>query len=439
MAKTLTMAAVQKMRPGAERIVVSDAGCPGLSLIIQPSGVKSWQMRFRQPDGSLMRLTLGRVELSGQEATAEPEIGSPLTLAAARRLAADVQHRRAMGHDFKAAKQRQKFAAATAGAKTFGAAAADFIVQHSMRKVRGWKYQARTLGLRAVADGPALEVIPGGLAERWSSRPLDQIDGDDVHALVRECREQGVPGLGRKNPGAQRSARPNHVCRPVEVFAWCVEDRRLRASPMVGVAKPRPPASRDRVLTNQELAWLWKATESVTEPFSACLRLLILTGARRDEIAGMRRSELNGSVWTLPGSRSKNHRAHELALPPLAMEILAGVRTEGDLIFSTTGHTAISGWSKAKIRLDEIMLGLARAERGDRAEIAPWVIHDLRRSAATKMAELGIEPAHIEAVLNHVSGFRAGVAGVYNRNPYGPEKKAALEKWAAHLADMVQA
>lgn len=433
MVKALTPLGVQRMRPGDKRIVVKDGGCKGLFLTVEPSGLKRWTMRFRQSDGTLLRMTLGPVDISDTETAAEPEIGRPLSLPAARRLASDVNRQRAMGVDFKAAKQRQKSEREARSAKTFALAAQDFVEQHSKRNVRGWVLQARSLGIRPKQEGEGLELIPKGLAERWEARPLADIDGDDVHALVREVRENGIPGLGRKNMGPSDPRARAVFADLSKFFSWCVEERRLKSNPITGVAKPKPPAARDRVLSDREIIWLWKACDQVTEPFGACVKILMLTGARRSEAAEMRRSEFEGSTWTIPAVRSKNHRAHDLPLPPLAMGILEAVPTEGDLVFTTNERTPISGWSKAKIALDEAM----QEQAGEGVVIAPWTLHDIRRTVATKLAELGIAPHIVESVLNHVSGFRAGVGGTYNRFAYNAEKKAALERWAAHLQGLV--
>jgi integrase len=142
----------------------------------------------------------------------------------------------------------------------------------------------------------------------------------------------------------------------------------------------------------------------------------------------MKRGEVDGTQWLIPGSRTKNHRPHVVPLPPSARDLIADVRrTEGcEYVFSTTGSSPVSGWSKIKERLDAAM-----------KPATPWVLHDLRRTCATGMAELGIAPHIIEAALNHISGARAGVAGVYNRAAYLPEKKAALERWADHIEGLV--
>jgi len=134
----------------------------------------------------------------------------------------------------------------------------------------------------------------------------------------------------------------------------------------------------------------------------------------------------DGATWTIPGERTKNGRVHVVPLSPLVRELIASVGTDTNLVFTTNGTTLVSGWSKIKNRLDAAM------------QIPPWRLHDLRRTCATGIAELGIAPHIVEAVLNHVSGARAGVAGTYNRAVYAGEKKAALERWAAHVEGLIE-
>jgi integrase len=148
-------------------------------------------------------------------------------------------------------------------------------------------------------------------------------------------------------------------------------------------------------------------------------------------------SELSedGTTWTIPGERTKNARPHLLPLSSLLRDLIAGIKRKSaavDLIFTTTGVSAPSGWSRAKRRLDAAI----KRELGSIA-LVPWKLHDLRRTAATQMAEIGIAPHIVEACLNHVSGHKASVAGIYNRATYAPEKKAALERWAAHVISVV--
>ena len=211
--------------------------------------------------------------------------------------------------------------------------------------------------------------------------------------------------------------------------------------------RPSAPKQRERTLTRDEIKWFWQACGAIdaprvfgaTRPFGALLKLLLLTGARLNEVAGMRRNELHDDgTWRLPGSRTKNGRAHVVPLPPLARQLIANVQSPfDDLVFSTTGTTPVSGWSRMKRRLDADMLAIARNDRGTRTTILKWRLHDLRRTAVTCMAELGIRPDVIELVVNHVSGSRSGIAGVYNKSELLEERREALERWSRHLQSIV--
>jgi integrase len=170
-------------------------------------------------------------------------------------------------------------------------------------------------------------------------------------------------------------------------------------------------------------------------------KLLLLTGCRRDEIGQARWSELSDdfSVLRLPGARTKNGLPHDVPLAPMVRKLIESAKPiEGSpFLFTISGKTPVGGYAKAKARLDERMLELACQERGQGAEIEPFVLHDLRRSCSTGMAGIGVAPHIIEACLNHISGARAGVAGTYNREEYAKEKAAALTKWAEHIERIV--
>jgi integrase len=441
MAKLLTAAAVQKMKRQAQRIEVRDSGCRGLILVIQPSGHKSWAMRFRDRNSKLVRMSLGAVDLTGIETAAEPIIGAPLTLVAARRMAAEINRRRAFGCDVVAARRREELERKVRGSKTFDQAVVDFVEQHVRPKTRRWQSQARLLGVRPKAEGEGLELIPKGLADRWREKQVAEIDGDDIFALVDETRQKGVPGLERRNKKPSEPRARTMFATLSKMFSWLVQKRRAKQNPCAGVHKPETPKARERVLTDAEIVKFWAACDKAHQPFGHALKLLILTGCRVDEVGGMRRSELSddGQTWIIPGDRTKNHRTHIVPLPRLAREILQDVATGGDIVFTTNGSTPVSGWSKTKKRLDEAMLGTtssAADQNADKVKIAPWRLHDLRRTCATGMAEIGIAPHIVEACLNHVSGAKAGVAGTYNRAVYATEKKAALERWATHIGGL---
>ncbi len=233
-------------------------------------------------------------------------------------------------------------------------------------------------------------------------------------------------------------------------YGWAVKRRRLPVNPFAGlpVIEGGNP-TRDRVLTDAEIGAVWRAAGTLGEPFGPIVRLLVLTAQRREEVASLRWSELSPDLatWTLPGTRAKNGKAHVVHLVEPARAILAGVpRIAGqDLVFSTTGTTAPSGFSKAKLMLDAAMAKDAAAvpqppKRGRRgtAETAPgpvpgWRFHDLRRTAVTWLAGAGFPPHVADRLLNHVTGTIRGVAAIYQRSEFQAERKAALEAWSAHV------
>jgi len=181
------------------------------------------------------------------------------------------------------------------------------------------------------------------------------------------------------------------------------------------------------VLSDAELAAVWRAVDGESD-FGRCVRLLILLGSRRSEVGGMRASELDldTGTWTLPAARSKNKRAHTLPLPPAALDIIRSVpQSELDHLFGPAGF---ANWERSKVALDRALGDVAR----------PFRLHDIRRSVATRMADLGVEPHVIEAVLNHHGGHRRGVAGIYNRSVYERQAKAALSRWSEHVLALVE-
>jgi integrase len=216
-------------------------------------------------------------------------------------------------------------------------------------------------------------------------------------------------------------------------FAWAIADGLIEANPVTGTAKAEEGASRERVLSEAELATIWRACGE--DQFGDIVRLLILTGQRREEIGGLRWSEidLERDLIVLPPARTKNRRLHEVPVSPQARAILDRQprRANRDFIFGYR-EGPYSGWGNAKATLDARVLAA-------RTKMKPWRIHDLRRTAATMMAELGVFPHIIEAILNHVSGHRAGVAGIYNRAKYESEMRTALERWAEHVEAITRA
>ncbi len=191
---------------------------------------------------------------------------------------------------------------------------------------------------------------------------------------------------------------------------------------MVQIRARKKP--REHTLTDAELATIWNA--AAENGYGRIVKLLMLTAQRRDEIGGLRWDEIDtqAGLISLPAERTKNSRAHDVPLSRMALDTLeAQPRMAGRGLVFGEGEGPFSAWSRSKDRFDE-KLG---------ETVKPWTLHDLRRTAATRMADLGVQPHVIEAVLNHVSGHKGGVAGIYNRSTYAAEKKAALDLWAGHI------
>ena len=325
-----------------------------------------------------------------------------------------------------AERERRRTATLDRAANTFSTAARDFVEQYASKKTRRWEEQARLLGIRP----EDLTFIPKGLADRWNKRPIAEIDGHDIYGIVDETRRSGAPGLERRSDGpTEARARAMLSCLS-RMFRWLVQHRKISLNPCSGVHRPDTPKARDRILTDAEIVKFWSAANAERVEFGAPLKLLLLTGCRLNEVAGMTWEELSDDcmTWNIPGGRTKNGRPHLVPLAPLAQEILTSARDSAsqNYIFSTTdGMSPVSGWSKIKIRMDQ------------RMKIPHWRLHDLRRTAATGMAEIGVAPHIVEAALNHISGAKAGVAGVYNRAQYAAEKKTALARWAQHVWGIV--
>jgi integrase len=208
------------------------------------------------------------------------------------------------------------------------------------------------------------------------------------------------------------------------MFMWAMGEGLAAFNPIANTNRHKENP-RDRVLSDAELRTIWQSLGD--DDYGSIVKLLILTGQRKGEIAGLRWAEVNGDKITLPGERTKNHRSHEIPMAAAVKSLLEARKAhDRDLVFGRGGGP-FSGWSKAKIALDERT-----------GALDAWTLHDIRRSVATGMADIGIQPHIIEAVLNHVSGHKGGVAGIYNRASYAKEKAEALARWDEHVMSLVR-
>jgi integrase len=261
---------------------------------------------------------------------------------------------------------------------------------------------------------------------------VSKIGPADIKVVIDEAIRRAVPGLERKRetPRAEATGRTLHA-RLSAFFSWCVDDMRIEINPCSKLKRPTPGKSRDRVLSDDELVAVWKACDQLQPQYGAVARLLILTGARLREIGHMPWRELSDDLatWVLPAKRAKNETELILTLPNLAHDIIrSSPRIDGSLfVFTFEGGQPVESFSRMKRELDALT-GITE----------PWTLHDFRRTVATGLQRLGIKLEVTEAVLNHTSGSRGGIVGVYQRHDYADEKRVALERWAAHVEAMVE-
>jgi integrase len=217
--------------------------------------------------------------------------------------------------------------------------------------------------------------------------------------------------------------RANHALAAIKkLMNWAVDRGMIEINMIAGVKPPTKIIPRERILSDPEISRFMEAAQVEGYPFGTICLILLLTAQRRGEVTGMKWSEMDFEhlVWVIPGTRAKNGMLHEVPLSTPVVEILRALpRFEGsDYVFTTTGTTVVSGLGNAKYRLEKAVGSF------------DWWVHDLRRTAASGMARLGVAPHVVEKVLNHKSGLISGVAAVYNRYGYQSEKRQALEAWA---------
>ena len=277
-----------------------------------------------------------------------------------------------------------------------------------------------------------------------------------LDALTRRRKRKDSDGAGKRK-GAAMTGRTAAYGRAA--YAWAVKRGAVRANPFAALPIDKSIAKRERVLSDAELAEIWHAVSGAPSPYGTIIRLLILTGQRRGEVAGIIWSEISEDLttWTLPGGRAKNGVENRIPLSAPSRDLLRALlpddaseakrvlrerRANGGLVLPGAVATPFTGWAKAKRALDKAIVS-ARAKTaavGDErpAPLVPFSIHDLRRTVATGLQRLGVRLEVTEAVLNHVSGSRGGIAGVYQRHDWAAEKRAALDAWAAHVLTAAQ-
>ena len=387
-----------KPKPG-QRYEVADAVVPGLAIRVTPTGHRTFVLIARYPGSSNpTRRAIG-------------EYGA-ITLDQARTEARKWLDLLKRGKDPKAELERAKRAELRKQENTFAAVAEDYLERHVKNQ--------RTA--RAVERDIRKELIG-----RWAARPVTDITREDVLALIEEIADRPAPAMAHLVFAYTRGLFNWAIARSKYGLETSPCDR-LHPAKLIG---PREP--RQRVLTDAELAALWRASETLGYPFGPLYRLLLLTGARKGELAGAlwREFDLVKKVWKVPPERFKSNATHLVPLSDQAAAIVEALPrfTKGDHLFSTTfGEKPISGFSKAKGRLDKMMM----EDLG--SSPAPWVIHDIRRTVRTRLASLRVPDMVAEMVIGH---GRKGLQRVYDQHGYEAEMREALELWAGRLRDIV--
>ncbi len=412
MQRDLTDAFLRTLKPPRSgRLEVWDARVRGLHLRLTPAGAATWALRTRVADGRQTRVKLGTYPAFGIAAARKAALG---TLAEVHRGADPVTQKRQ-------ARARRR---AEAAEPTVAERLAAWQEARATDPARPWSdAHARTVARAVKAD-----ILPA-LGKR---RMVDTTRADWVR-LVEAKRKAGAPAMAAL------------LYRIVSAFLSHAEAAGWIDTPILprrgAVKLAPPPAPRARVLTDDELRLLWRVSAAEPPKPRAFVRLLILTAGRVAEVAGITAGEVDceRGVWTIPASRAKNRRAHAIPLGDLALAELRAVWPaddpgDGHCLLGRWPGTPMAGFSKLKARLDDRVAALA-AEAGLAAP-PPWRWHDLRRSARTGMARLGVPNDHAEAALNHVSG-RPALARIYDRHDYGAEALAALRAWQGFVAGLV--
>jgi integrase len=377
--KKITATVIEQLKAPAEgQTDYFDAAYPALALRVTSNGVRSW-VYFGRVHGRLKRATLGRY----------PD----LSLMQARRKAGETADAMRQGVDPVVAKREARMAVRD----SFAAVAAEWLKRDQAKNRSHDKIK---------------RLIDKNMMPVWGERLVTTITRRDAIELLDSVADRGVVAQARRVHA--------HLHR---LFRWCVGRGIIAVNPLTDMPKPGADVRRDRVLSDAELAKVWKAADNIGWPYGPAFQLLALTGARREEIGALRWSEIHGDTIDLDGARTKNAQPHTIPLSALALSILGGLPrvARSEFVFTATGKAPLNDWSKAKAQL---------------GGPPDWRTHDLRRTVATGLQRLGIGLQVVEAVLGHV-GSRAGIVGVYQRHTFDTEKRQALEAWARHVEAIV--
>jgi integrase len=399
----LTDLKVRSLKPDPQReYIQGDTQVPGFGVRVRPNGSAVYVVMKRLPgEAKPTRVTLARAgDITLQQAREKARAA-----AAAVRQGVDVN-----------AEKRRAGEARTRGRQTaievleetgfapgtFGELATRYIDRETPRLARGPE----------IASLIRRELLPA-----FGARPFAELRRHDLGAIVGAIADSGRPAAALKVREVGK-----------RIASWCEDEELIERNLFLGGRSPIRREDRARALSPDEIAALWHAWETMGAPMGRFMAFALVTGQRRTEIATMENGEIDlaGRLWTIPGAKSKNRKAHLVPLSGLAVEILASVPAIDDrYVWSTRAGTRISGFSKAKARA--VML----------SGVTDWRLHDLRRTTATRLAELGIAHPIVSKLLNHSPRSVMGVTSIYNRYEYLDERREAMERWAQRIRGIV--
>jgi integrase len=373
---------------GRTETIVFDNKLPGFGVRVRAGGKRTWIVQYRIGDKQ-RRVTLGRV--------------GTLTAEKARKEAKAALGKVHLGRD----PQTEKFAERARADATLGGIVETYLT-----------YARRNLKPKTFSE------VERSLTKQWA--PLASAP---AHLIERAAIAKQINAIATGSGLISANRARAYLSA---MFNWAIREGLVENNPAVNTNRATEEKSRDRVLTDDELRLV--LTCAGDDQYGAIVRLLAITGQRREEVGALRWSEIDGTRWLIPADRTKNGLPHDVPLSEQAVAVVDRChrRAERDLVYGIRGGP-FSGWSKAKAQLDARITAERRKSNLKAKPMPPWVLHDLRRTVATRMGDLGVQPHVVEAILNHVSGHKAGVAGVYNRSAYAEEKRAALELWGKHI------
>ena len=379
---TITKAAADRFKAKSDRVDHFDSSYPGLALRVSDTGRKVWVYFFRLKNGKTTqrRMTLGVYPAMSVEQS---------------------------HHAW-----REAYDLVQAGRDPMAVADTALPPMRFVGVFEEWlkRDQAGNRSARRIERRIRVNVLPA-----WQHRLITDIDRRACLAAIDDIADRGKVILARRVF--------SHLHR---MFVWCVGRGIIEVNPLQHAEKPGKETRRERVLDDREIIKLWHASAKLKPCYRDALRLLLLTGARKQEISELRWQEIREGAIHLEGERTKNGKVHIIPLSSVARSIIDKIERNGVHVFRTDTGRPSTNWARAKTKLDEV------------SGVTDWIIHDIRCTAATGLQRLGVALPVTEEILGHTSGSRSGVAGIYQRHDYAKEKAAALEAWGAHVMALIE-